>query len=230
MFYFDPLYLLLTLPFVALSFWASNRVKGSFRRYSQVPIRSGYSGHETAQAMLRGAGIVDVQIESVPGMLSDHYDPTRKVVCLSEEILHGRSAAAVAVAAHEVGHAIQDAQGYQPMNWRHSMVPVVNLGSNLAFPLLLFGMLLNFGGLAWLGVLAFSLAVVFHIVTLPVEYDASFRAFKILQGSGIVADDEMPGVKKTLYAAGFTYVAAALASVGQLLYFAMAAAGINSDD
>ena len=230
MFYFDPLYLLLTLPFVALSFWASNRVKGSFRRYSQVPIRSGYSGHETAQAMLRGAGIVDVQIESVPGMLSDHYDPTRKVVCLSEEILHGRSAAAVAVAAHEVGHAIQDAQGYQPMNWRHSMVPVVNLGSNLAFPLLLFGMLLNFGGLAWLGVLAFSLAVVFHIVTLPVEYDASFRAFKILQGSGIVADDEMPGVKKTLYAAGFTYVAAALASVGQLLYFAMAAAGINSDE
>ena len=230
MFYFDPLYLLFTLPFVALSVWASNRVKGTFRYYDQIPIRSGYTGFETAQMMLRGAGIHAVQIASVAGMLSDHYDPTRKVVCLSEDILHGRSAAAVAVAAHEVGHAIQDAEGYQPMHWRHAMVPGVNIGSQLAFPLLLGGFLLNAGGLAWLGVLAFSLAVVFHIVTLPVEYDASFRAFKILQGSGIVAEDEMAGVKKTLYSAGFTYVAAALASVGQLIYFAMAAAGINSND
>jgi len=228
--FFDPFYLLLTLPFVALSIWASSRVKGTFKRYNQIPIRSGYTGYETAQAVLRGAGIHDVEIESVPGMLSDHYDPTRRVVCLSEEILHGRSASAVAVAAHEVGHAIQHAEGYHPMSWRHSMVPVVNLGSQLALPLLIFGFILKFGGLAWLGVIAFSLAVLFHLVTLPVEYDASFRAFKILQGSGIVAEDEMPGVKKTLYAAGFTYVAAALASVGQLLYFAMAAAGINSND
>jgi hypothetical protein len=226
---FNLTYLLLTVPFLLLSLWAGSRVKGTFAKYSKIPIRSGYTGHDTALAMLRAAGIHDVQIESVPGMLSDHYDPTRRVVALSEDILHGNSAAAVAVAAHEVGHALQHAEGYQPMSWRHSLVPVVNIGSSLALPLLIAGLLLQVGGLAWLGVIAFSVAVVFHMVTLPVEYDASFRAFKVLERSGIVAVDEMPGVRKTLYAAGFTYVAAALASVGQLLYFVMHAASLGRD-
>ena len=122
MFFFSPLYLLLMLPFGLLAWWASSRVKGTFAKYSKVPIRSGFSGAETAAAMLRGAGIDDVSIQGVPGMLSDHYDPTRKRVCLSEEILNGRSAAAVAVAAHEVGHAIQHAQNYAPMTLRASLV------------------------------------------------------------------------------------------------------------
>ncbi len=228
MFFFNPLYLLLMLPFGLLAMWASSRVKGTFAKYSKVPIRSGFSGADTAAAMLRGAGISDVSIQGVPGMLSDHYDPSRKLVCLSEEILNGRSAAAVAVAAHEVGHAIQHAQNYAPMTLRASLVPAVNLGSSLAFPMILAGMFLHIGGLAWLGIIAFSVAVLFHLVTLPVEYDASFRAMKVLEGSGIVAADEMPGVRKTLYAAGFTYVAATLVAVAQLLYWVMVV--MNSRD
>jgi hypothetical protein len=212
-------YLLIMAPFLVLSIWAASRVKGTFAKYNQVPIRSGYSGAEAAQAILRGAGIHDVGIESVPGMLSDHYDPRQKVVRLSNDILHGRTAAAVAVAAHEVGHAIQHAQGYAPMQWRGAMVPAVQLGDTLAFPMIIGGLFFHLPGLALLGVIAFSLAVLFHLVTLPVEFDASNRAIRILEGSGIVAADEMPGVRKTLFAAGFTYVAAALVAVAQLLYW-----------
>ncbi|MHC4515704.1 MAG: zinc metallopeptidase [Planctomycetota bacterium] len=218
-------YLLLMLPLLALSIWAGSRVKGTFARYNKIPIRSGFSGLETAQAMLRGAGIDGVTIEPVPGMMSDHYDPRHKVVRLSKDILHGRSAAAVAVAAHEVGHAIQDAQAYRPMQWRAAVVPAASLGSSLAIPMILAGWFLHIGPLVWLGVIGFSFAVLFHLVTLPVEYDASFRAMKILEGSGIVAADEMPGVKKTLYAAGFTYVAATLVAIVELLYWVMHAAG-----
>jgi uncharacterized protein len=228
-FFFDPVYLLILAPFFLLALWASSRVKSTFRKYSKVPIRSGFSGAQTAQAMLQGAGIHDVSIESVPGMLSDHYDPRAKVVRLSDDILHGRSAAAVAVAAHEVGHAIQDAQGYAPMGIRSSLVPAASLGSSLAPWMIVIGMFLNFGGLTWLGIIIFAAAVLFHIVTLPVEYDASFRAMKILEGSGIVAADEMPGVKKTLYAAGFTYVAATLMALAQLAYFVMRASGASND-
>ena len=222
-------YILILLPFAILAMWASARVKGTFAKYSKVPLRSGYSGAEAAAAILGGAGIHDVQIEGVRGMLSDHYDPRAKVVRLSEEILHGRSAAAVAVAAHEVGHAIQDAQGYQPMQWRAALVPAASFGSGLAPWLIILGLFTGALGLAWLGIIGFGAAVLFHLVTLPVEYDASFRAMKILEGSGIVAADEMPGVRKTLYAAGFTYVASTLVAVVQLLYWVMALAGASSD-
>lgn len=222
-------YILILLPFLALAIWASARVKGTFAKYSKVPLRSGYSGAEAAAAILRGAGIHDVQIEGVPGILSDHYDPRAKVVRLSNDILHGRSAAAVAVAAHEVGHAIQDAHGYQPMQWRTALVPVASLGSGLAPWLIIFGLMTHSLGLAWLGIIGFAAAVLFHLVTLPVEYDASFRAMKILEGSGIVATDEMPGVRKTLYAAGFTYVASTLVAIVQLLYWVMQLAGSSSD-
>ncbi len=224
------LYFALIVPFALLAMWASSRVKGTFHKYSKVAIRSGYSGADAARAILQGAGIHDVQIQPVPGMLSDHYDPRRKVVCLSGEILNGRSVAAVAVAAHEVGHAIQHAQAYAPMAWRASLVPVVSLSNRLAFPMILVGILVStLSPLAWIGVAAFGAAVLFHLVTLPVEYDASFRAMKILEGSGIVAADEMPGVRKTLYAAGFTYVAATLVAAAQLLYFVMMVMGSSRD-
>ena len=223
-------YILILLPFAALAMWASARVKGTFAKYSKVPLRSGYSGAEAAAAILRGAGIHDVQIEGVPGMLSDHYDPRAKVVRLSNDILHGRSAAAVAVAAHEVGHAIQDAQGYQPMQWRAALVPAASFGSGLAPWLIIFGLFTGFLGLAWVGIIGFAAAVLFHLVTLPVEYDASFRAMRVLEGSGIVAVDEMPGVKKTLYAAGFTYVAATLVALAHLLYFVIRLAGAGDSD
>ena len=223
-------YLIFCVPFVLLSMWAASRVKGTFARYDQTPIRSGYSGAQAAQAILHAVGIRDVGIEAVPGMLADHYDPRKKVVRLSEGVLNGRTPAAVAVAAHEVGHAIQHAQGYAPLQLRTAMVPAVSLGSSLALPMLILGVMLNFMGLALLGVIAFSLAVLFHLVTLPVEFDASNRAIRILEGSGIVASDEMEGVRKTLFAAGFTYVAASLVAVTQLLYWVVQLGLLGGDD
>jgi len=218
-FYFDPYLLLIMAPFVVLSIWASSRVKGTFAKYNQHPIRSGYSGADAAQAILRAAGIHDVGLEPVAGMLSDHYDPTTRTVRLSPEVLNGRTPAAVAVAAHEVGHAIQHAQAYAPMTARAAIVPVVNISSQLSIPLIFLGMFLGIAGLAWVGIIAFAAVVLFHLVTLPVEFDASNRAIKILEGSGIATADEMVGVRKTLYAAGFTYVASALVAVVQLIYF-----------
>ena len=229
-FYFDPLHGLVMLPFLLLAAWASFRVKGTFARYNQEPIRSGVSGAEAARMILRGAGIEGVEIAAVPGMLSDHYDPSRRVVALSPEILNGRTPAAVAVAAHEVGHALQHAQGYAPMALRAGLVPVVNLGSMAAFPLIMAGVFFSgatrvgpdgvphYNWLVWLGIVLFAASVAFHLVTLPVEFDASNRAIRILERSGIVAPDEMPGVRKTLFAAGFTYVAAALAAAMELIY------------
>ena len=213
-------FLLLVIPFILLSVWAASRVKGSFRKWSHVPIRSGYSGAEAAQIILRGAGIHDVTIEGVPGMLSDHYDPRSKTVRLSEEVLNGRSVAAVAVAAHEVGHAIQHAQAYKPMEWRSSMVPAMNFASQSLIPLVFMGFLFGLPGLAWLGVIGFGIAVLFHLVTLPVEYDASRRAIQIVERSGIAQPgEEMTGIRKTLNAAGFTYVASTLVAAAQLLMF-----------
>lgn len=216
---FDPYYLLITAPFLLLSMWAAAKVKGTFARYNQQPLRSGYTGADAARAILRGAGIHDVRIEAVSGMLSDHYDPTQRVVRLSQDVLRGNTPAAVAVAAHECGHVLQHAANYAPMQWRSSMVPVVQFGSSLAIPMIFAGAFFHLFGLALLGVIAFSLAVLFHLVTLPVEFDASRRAIAIVERSGIATSEEMVGVRKTLYAAGFTYVAAALVAVVQLLYF-----------
>jgi Zn-dependent membrane protease YugP len=218
-FFLDPLYLLVMAPFLLLSIWASMKVKGTFHAHNQQPIRSGVTGAEAAAMILRGAGIQDVGIAEVPGMLSDHYDPLHKRVVLSSEILHGRTPAAVAVAAHEVGHAIQHAQLYRPMQLRSGLVPIVQITSQLAIPMVIFGALMHIKGLALVGVIAFAIVVVFHLITLPVEFDASRRAIQILERSGIVASDEMPGVRKTLYAAGFTYIAAALVAVVELLYW-----------
>ena len=219
--FFDPYYLLFIGPFILLSIWATVRVKGTFSKYNQVPLRSGYTGAQAAQMIMQAAGVHGVGIEAVHGMLGDHYDPKRKVVALSREVLEGRTIGAVAVAAHEVGHVLQDHQGYQPMRMRASLVPVANIGSMLAIPLLIFGMIIHSTGLAWAGIIGFSFAVLFHLVTLPVEFDASHRAIRILEKSGIAGADEMPGVRKVLYAAGFTYVAAALYSAAELVYWVL---------
>ena len=212
-------HLLWTAPFLVLSLWATWRVKSTFHKNNRVMLRSGITGAEAAQMILRGAGIHDVGIRGVPGMLSDHYDPRTKTVALSQDILNGRSAAAVAVAAHEVGHAIQHAQLYAPMGWRAALVPITNFGSNLGVWMILIGSVLAIQPLAWIGVVAFAGAVLFHLVTLPVEFDASRRAIAVLERSGIVATDEMPGVRSTLFAAGFTYVAAALTAAAELVFW-----------
>lgn len=210
---------ILTIVFLGVSAWASWKVKSTFAEHNKVPIQSGYSGAEAAAAILRAAGVDDVRIQAVPGMLSDHYDPRQKVVALSEEVLHGRTPAAVAVAAHEVGHALQHAHGYHAMVARDALVPVTRFASGLAIPMLIAGALLHATGLIWLGVIGFSFAVLFHVVTLPVEFDASARAIRILEQSGIVQPDEMGGVRKTLYAAGFTYLAGALVALFELLHW-----------
>jgi Zn-dependent membrane protease YugP len=212
-------YLLIIGPFVLLALWAGARVKGTFAKYNQTPIRSGVSGGDAARVILRSAGISDVRLEAVPGMLSDHYDPLTRTVRLSAEVLEGRTPAAVAVAAHEVGHAIQHAQAYAPMKWRAALVPVVGFVNQTVMPMFLIGMVLQ---LAWLPILALILygaVTLFHVVTLPVEFDASGRAMRILAGSGLVTDDEMVGVRKTLYAAGFTYIAATLVALAELVYW-----------
>ena len=224
-------FLILVVPFLLLSLWAGSRVKGTFAKWAQVPIRSGYSGAEAAQAILHGAGIYDVGIEAVPGLLSDHYDPRSKTVRLSDEVLHSRSVGAVAVAAHEVGHAIQHAQAYRWLQVRSEMVPVVGIANQAVFPLMLLGMLFGSLGLIWAAVGLFGAVVLFHVVTLPVEFDASHRAIRILERSGIADAGEMVGVRKTLYAAGFTYLAGALAAVAQLLYYLLPLlAGGHSDE
>ena len=221
-------YLYVILPAMLLAGIAQLWLKSTFAKYSKVPIQTGISGLEAAQRILMAAGLTEVEIKSVPGMLSDHYNPMTKTVCLSDEIMNGRTPAAVGVAAHECGHALQHAQGYKPMEARAALVPIVSLSSSLAFPMILVGLIfVQFHWLAWVGVLAFAMAVLFHIVTLPVEFDASNRAIKIVEQSGMATAADMKGVRSTLYAAGFTYVAATAGAMLQLLYFVSILSGRN---
>lgn len=226
-------YLLILGPFFLLTLWAQWRVKATFARYGDVALRSGLSGADVAQLILRGAGIHDVRIEAVPGLLSDHYDPRAKAVRLSEEVLNARTVSAAAVAAHEVGHAIQHAQGYQPMQWRSSLVPVVNLVSSVAMPMFLAGWFFHIPGLPLVAVILYGVTTLFHLVTLPVEFDASARAIKVVEASGLATGDEMTGVRKVLYAAGFTYLAATLLSAAELVYWLLRSGilgGSSSDE
>lgn len=219
MFYFDPTYMLVIVG-VIICLLASAKMRSTFQKYARVRSHSGMTGREAAEEVLRRAGIYDVRVERVAGNLTDHYDPRTKVLRLSDATYGSNSIAAVGVAAHECGHAIQHAQGYVPLKIRGSLVPVANLGSTLAWPLILLGlfftgessvMFLN------LGVLAFSLAVLFQIVTLPVEFNASNRAIRILGSSGIMYPEEVKDTKKVLSAAALTYVAGAAAAILQLL-------------
>lgn len=219
MFYFDPTYMLVIVG-VIICLLASAKMRSTFQKYARVRSHSGMTGREAAEEVLRRAGIYDVRVERVAGNLTDHYDPRTKVLRLSDATYGSNSIAAVGVAAHECGHAIQHAQAYVPLKIRGSLVPVANLGSTLAWPLILLGLLFTGESSVMflnLGVLAFSLAVLFQIVTLPVEFNASNRAIRILGSSGIMYPEEVKDTKKVLSAAALTYVAGAAAAILQLL-------------
>jgi Zn-dependent membrane protease YugP len=215
-------YLILGLGFV-LSALAAARVKGTFAKYSKVPSRSGVTGAQVAQAILQANGIHDVAVEPVPGSLTDHYDPRTKTLRLSEPVYRSTSVAALGIAAHEVGHAIQHATHYAALKFRSAWVPVASIGSSLGFFIILIGLGLAYAGgsltVAWIGIALFATTTVFTLVTLPVEFDASKRALATLEQSRVLAADELPGARSVLNAAALTYVAAAAAAMMQLLYW-----------
>jgi Zn-dependent membrane protease YugP len=229
MFFFDPLYLILALPGLLLGLWAQARVKGTFNKYSKVRTARSATGAEIARYLLDQQGLQDVRIEETQGFLSDHYDPRTRVLRLSPDVYRQPSVAAAGVAAHEMGHALQHSVGYAPLQIRSAIVPAVQFGSSLAPILFIIGFLLNFTSLAWLGVILFATAVVFSLITLPVEFDASKRAKMLLNNSGILAPQEVKGVDKVLDAAALTYVAAAVAAIGQLLYYVLLLTGGRRD-
>ncbi|RFU63847.1 zinc metallopeptidase [Peribacillus glennii] len=217
---FHPMDFLIFLA-LGISIWAQFRVKGNFNKWAQVPTKTGMSGAETARRLLDENGLHSIPIEVVPGTLSDHYDPISKVVRLSEAVYYGNSIASISVAAHEVGHAIQHKQSYGALVLRHRIFPVASIASGAAPFLFLGGMLLNQLSLIGLGIIIFSAAVAFQLITLPVEFNASSRARNLMLAEGILYNNEEAGVKKVLNAAALTYVAAALLSLFELIKFVM---------
>ncbi len=210
--------MILILPALGLALWAQSKVKGTYRKFSEVRSRLGMTGQQVARRILDQNGLHDVPVEPVAGELTDHYHPGERKIRLSEGIYGSTSLAALAVAAHEVGHAIQHKTGYQAMTWRASLVPVANIGSMAAIPLFFIGMLVPaFTWLMDLGIIFFAGAVLFHMVTLPVEFDASRRAVAILGNGSFLAPDEVQGAKRVLDAAAWTYVAAATMALLQMV-------------
>ena len=212
---------------------ASARVKGTFNKYSQLRSMSGMNGAQVAQRVLQAAGIYDVQVRHVSGSLTDHYDPRTKTVNLSDPVYNATSVAALGVAAHECGHAIQHAKSYAPLSIRSALVPIANFGSMLAWPVILIGLLFNTrssGLIIDIGILLFSAAVLFQLVTLPVEFDASRRALVMLRTQGILADDELRYTRRVLKSAALTYVASAAAAILQLLRIILIPNGRRRDD
>jgi len=216
---FDPLFLYLVLPAIALSLWASFKVKGSFKKFSKERTTNGMTGAEAAREVLRNAGISDVRIEKVAGHLTDHFDPRDNTIRLSESVYSQANVAAVGVAAHEAGHAIQHAEGYSPLAIRSAIVPVAGIGSRIAPFLIIIGFWMEMFGLVNIGIILMGAVVLFHLVTLPVEFNASSRAQYILEGTGILTGYELEGSRKVLNAAAFTYVAALIVALAQLLRF-----------
>ena len=204
---------------------AQIKISGTYRRYARIPSRSGITGREAAHYVMQNAGVNDVEIVAIRGHLTDHYDPIKKRLALSEENYVGTSLAALGVAAHEAGHAIQHAVGYKALQLRMSLIPITNIASKLLPIVIIGGIWFHIFGLIKLGVLVYLVLTVFQLVTLPVEFDASRRAKLELSGLGIIAADEMPGVTKTLNAAGWTYVAAFIASLANLIYLIFLARG-----
>ena len=223
--FFSPIWLIFALPGLILGLWARSRVNGAFKKYSQVRTARGVTGAEVARTLLDAQGLYDVQIEQSKGLLSDHYDPRKKVLRLSPEVYGTPSVAAAGVAAHEMGHAMQHARGYFPLQIRSAFLPLAQFGSSLAPWLFIIGLLLQFTALAWIGLVLFGAAVIFTLITLPVEFDASKRAKKLLVSNGVLIGDEIKGVDKVLDAAALTYVAAAVAAVGQFLYYLLLLTG-----
>ncbi len=228
-YYFDWTYILVIIG-VIITMVASSRVNSTYAKYAKVRSMRGVTAAEAAETILHGAGIYDVRIERIAGNLTDNYDPRNKVLHLSDSTINSTSVAAIGVAAHECGHAIQHQTGYAPLKIRGAMVPVVNIGSNLSWPLIIIGVILGmYQPLITLGIVLFSLAVAFQLVTLPVEFDASRRALNILDTSGMFGEEELDGAKKVLTAAALTYVAAAASSILQLLRLILLFGGRRRD-
>lgn len=231
-YYWDPTYILVVIGAV-ICMIASARVKGTFNKYSQLRSMSGMNGAQLAQRVLQAAGIYDVQVRHVSGSLTDHYDPRTKTVNLSDPVYNATSVAALGVAAHECGHAIQHAKSYAPLSIRSALVPIANFGSMLAWPVILIGLFFNTrssGLIIDIGILLFSAAVLFQLVTLPVEFDASRRALVMLRTQGILADDELRYTRRVLKSAALTYVASAAAAILQLLRIILITNGRRRDD
>ena len=219
--FFNPTYWLYIAPGLLLVMFTSWYVKAAYKKWSRVPASSRMNGNQAAQRLINAGGLYDVQIEGVRGEMTDHYDPRSKTLRLSQGVAQGASVASLAIAAHELGHAQQDAEGYFPLQIRSAMVPMVNIGSNLGWILIMAGLLLNWINVAWLGVAFFAGGALFALMTLPVEFNASARAKRLLAETGIIqTGEERRGVNNVLNAAALTYVAALVTSLLQLLYYA----------
>ena len=228
MFFLDPTYLCFMAPGFLLVMFASWYVNSAYRKWGRVPVRSGLTGAQAAQRLIMSGGLNGVQVQGIGGNLTDNYDPRDKVLRLSQGVANNASVASVAVAAHELGHAMQDAEGYFPLRFRAALVPAVSIGSWLGWIMIFAGLLLNVINLAWLGILVFSGGALFALATLPVELNASARAKRLLADTGIVGGpDEQAGVNNVLNAAALTYVAALASALLQLLYFVTLVSGIG---
>jgi len=216
MMFFDSSFIIL-IPALIIAAWAQFKVSSTFNKYSKYGSRNGYTGAQVARMLLDSNGLYDVPVEVVPGRLTDHYDPSKRVMRLSEEVYYGNSVASIGVAAHETGHAIQHKERYIALVVRNSIVPAVNFGSNASWILFLLGMVFGMKGLIGIGILLFTVVVVFQVITLPVEFNASNRALRVLENKGVLYGDELKGAKSVLSAAAMTYVAAALTSISQLI-------------
>ena len=224
--YFSASYWIYMLPGILLVMLTSWYVKSAYRKWSKVPAQSRLNGYEAAQRLINAGGLYGVQIECIRGEMSDHYDPRSNTLRLSQGVAQGASVASLAIAAHELGHAQQDAEDYFPLRMRSAMVPMVNIGSNLGWILIMAGLLLNWINVAWLGVAFFAGGALFALMTLPVEFNASARAKKLLAETGIIqTEEEQRGVNNVLNAAALTYVAALVTAVLQLLYYASLLSG-----
>lgn len=231
--FLDPLYFVFMLPGVIFMLWAQSKVKGNYQKYAKVRNSANVTGAQAARRVLDGQGLQDVQIEQIPGELSDHYDPRTRILRLSQGVYGVPSIAAIGIAAHEAGHAIQHAKAYNPLKVRTTMVPAVNIGSNLGFLVLFLGLFLQQQGVAWIGVGLFGLSTLFALLTLPVEFDATRRAKAALVqvglvDSGVAGGEESKGVARVLDAAAWTYIAGFAASVLTLLYYVMAVMGMGN--
>ena len=228
MLFFDPMYLIFMIPALALMGFASWYVRHAYNKWSQVRASSGLTGHQAAQRLISTGNLYGVQVQGTSGQLSDHYDPRNKTLFLSEGVAHSPSVAAVAISAHELGHALQDAEDYFPMRVRTMLVPAVNIGSNLGWILIMIGLVLQQINIAWIGVAVFSAGALFALATLPVEFNASARAKQLLYETGIIqTEEERRGVNQVLNAAALTYVAGLVTAVLQLLYYVFLIGGMG---
>jgi Zn-dependent membrane protease YugP len=228
MFFFDPMYLIFMIPAFALMGFASWYVRHNYSKWSQVRASSGLTGHMAAQRLISTGNLYGVQVQGTAGQLTDHYDPRDKTLYLSAAVANSPSVASVAIAAHELGHAMQDAEDYFPMKIRSMLVTAVNIGSNLGWILIIIGLMLRITGIAWLGVIVFSGGALFALATLPVELNASARAKELLYSTGIIqSEEERRGVNQVLNAAALTYVAGLVTAVLQLLYYVFLIGGMG---